>query len=64
MAKKSNKSNKFWIQKAIKHKGRMTQYAKSNDLSMSEAIKKAKKSKNRSLRMAAILAERLRAMHK
>ena len=55
---------KNWIQEAIKKPGRLTQYAKRNKLSMSEAITKAKKSKNKSLKFAAILAERLRKMKK
>lgn len=56
--------DKKWIQKAIKNPGAFTRWAKRQGLSMSEAIRKGKKSKNPTIRRRAILAETLRKLAK
>lgn len=55
---------KKWIQKAIKKEGAFTSWAKRKGLSMSEAIREGKKSKNPTIRRRAVLAETLRKLAK
>lgn len=53
-----------WIQKAIKHPGRLKNLAKREGISTQEAIQKAKSSKNPSLRRAGLLAITLAKLRK
>lgn len=55
-----------FIQKSIKHPGRMIELAKKHGVSLGQEIAKDIHSKNKSLRSAAILAKRFRSgdLHK